>query len=237
VRNVIALNHVSFLDAPIILSLLDEPPIFAIDRSIAQRWWVKRSWVWRTRGRSTPARPLATRALIAAIGQGRRLVIFPEGRITVTGSLMKVYDGAAMIADKSGALVTPVRLDGPERTPFSRLDRSQTGRRWFPKITVTILPARVLAVDPALTAARAVAPPARRSNDIMSDLMFETTRYRFTAAPGVFERGARTRGSAAAASSCRTRPVDSVSRVSASPVALLAREFAGMTRPGRNRSA
>ena len=38
---IIALNHVSFLDAAIALAVLEQEPIFAIDHGIAQRWWVK----------------------------------------------------------------------------------------------------------------------------------------------------------------------------------------------------
>ena len=38
---IIALNHVSFLDAALALSLLPKDPVFAIDSGIAQRWWVK----------------------------------------------------------------------------------------------------------------------------------------------------------------------------------------------------
>src|ERR1700687_2475450 len=95
-----------------------------------------------------PLKPRATRTIINAVREGETLVIFPEGRITVTGSLMKVYDGAGLIADKSDAMVVPVRIDGPEATIFSRLARSQVRRRWFPKITVTVLEPIKLTVDP-----------------------------------------------------------------------------------------
>ena len=151
---IIALNHVSFLDAAIALSFLEQEPVFAIDHGIAQRWWVK-PFLKLTRAIPLdPTKPMATRTLINAVKGGETLIIFPEGRITVTGSLMKVYDGAGLIADKAEAMVVPVRLKGPEATPFSRLDRSQVRRRWFPKVTVTVLEPVKLTVDPELKGKR-----------------------------------------------------------------------------------
>src|SRR5262249_4719244 len=38
---IIALNHVSFLDAGLALSLRNRKPIFAIDVGIAKLWWVR----------------------------------------------------------------------------------------------------------------------------------------------------------------------------------------------------
>ena len=38
---IIALNHVSFLDAGLALSLRNRKPVFAIDVGIAQKWWVQ----------------------------------------------------------------------------------------------------------------------------------------------------------------------------------------------------
>ena len=84
-------------------------------------------------------------------------MIFPEGRISVTGSLMKVYDGAGLIADKSGALVVPVRIDGLERTPFSRLSRAQIRRKWWPKVVVTVLEPVRIDVAPQLVGTQAAA--------------------------------------------------------------------------------
>ena len=107
-----------------------------------------------------PLKPMATRSLINAVKAGETLVIFPEGRLMVTSSLMKVYDGAALIADKSDAMVVPVRIDGLEATPFSRLSKNQVRRRWLPKVIVTVLEPVKLAVDPALKGK--ASPPCRR---------------------------------------------------------------------------
>ena len=125
---IIALNHVSFLDAALALSLLPKDPIFAIDTAMAQNWWVKPFLRFTRAMPLDPTKPMATRTLINAVKGGEPLIIFPEGRLTVTGSLMKVYDGAGLIADKTDAFVVPVRLEGLEYTPFTRLSRAQIGR-------------------------------------------------------------------------------------------------------------
>ena len=75
-----------------------------------------------------PSRPLAARDLIKLVASGEPVVIFPEGRITVSGSLMKVYDGTAMIADKADAVVVPVRIEGAQRSYLSYLKNGEIKR-------------------------------------------------------------------------------------------------------------
>ncbi|MBI5013536.1 MAG: AMP-binding protein, partial [Methylocystis sp.] len=147
---IVALNHVSFLDAAAIFAVMPKQPVFAVDRAISKTWWAKPFLKFMRVIPLDPANPLGARALINAVKDGNPLVIFPEGRLTVTGSLMKVYDGAGLIAEKSGAMVVPVHIDGAEATMFSRLTREQARRRWFPKFTLTVLEPIRLTVDDAL---------------------------------------------------------------------------------------
>ena len=122
-----------------------------------------------------PTKPMATRTLINAVKGGEALIIFPEGRLTVTGSLMKIYDGAGLIADKTDAMVVPVRLEGLEYTPFTRLHRGQVRRRWFPKVTVTVLEPVKLTVDPALKGKHRRMAAGAALYEIMSNLVYRTT--------------------------------------------------------------
>ena len=172
---IIALNHVSFLDAGLAMSLRSRKPVFAIDVGIARMWWVKPFLKLTDALPLDPMRPLAVRTLIDAVKAGKALIIFPEGRITVTGSLMKVYDGAAMIADKADAEVVPVRIEGLEQTPFSRLSKAQVRRKWFPKVKVTVLEPVKLTVDPALKGRKRRQAAGAALYGIMSDLVFRTT--------------------------------------------------------------
>jgi acyl-[acyl-carrier-protein]-phospholipid O-acyltransferase / long-chain-fatty-acid--[acyl-carrier-protein] ligase len=172
---IIALNHVSFLDASLALSFLETEPVFAVDSGIAQRWWAKPFLKFTRAMPIDPTKPMATRTLIHAVQGGESLIIFPEGRITVTGSLMKVYDGAGLIAEKSGAMVVPIRIEGLEATFFSRLGRNQVRRRLFPKVKATILPPVKLEVDPELKGKKRRIAAGAALYQVMSDLVFQTT--------------------------------------------------------------
>lgn len=172
---ILALNHTSFLDAGLALTLSDKAPTIAIDTRIAKVWWVRPFLKLATALPLDPSKPLATRSLIKAVQSGEPMVIFPEGRLTVTGSLMKVYDGAAMVADKTGAKIVPIRIDGLEKTHFTRLSGEQVRKSWFPKVKVTILEPRELTLDPELKGAKRRAAGGAQLHTIMSELMFRSS--------------------------------------------------------------
>jgi acyl-[acyl-carrier-protein]-phospholipid O-acyltransferase/long-chain-fatty-acid--[acyl-carrier-protein] ligase len=118
-----------------------------------------------------PTKPLAARDLIKLVAAGEPVVIFPEGRITVSGSLMKVYDGTAMIADKADAVVVPVRIEGAQRSHLSYLTSSQIKRSWFPRVTVTILPPVKLPIDDTLKGKARRNAAGAALQDVMIDAM------------------------------------------------------------------
>ena len=170
-RAIIAPNHVSFLDGALIAAFLPGNPVFAIDTAQAARRLVRLLLAGAEIYPMDPLRPMATKSLIKAVQAGRRCVIFPEGRLNLTGgALMKIYDGPALVADKAEATVLPVRIDGVEFTRFSRLG-GRLRQRWFPKVTLTIQPPRRLAI-PAETRGRVRRQAAGRAlYDIMSEMM------------------------------------------------------------------
>jgi len=184
---IIAMNHVSFLDPPVAMALLPKRPVFAVDVGISKQWWIQPFLPFVRTMALDPLKPMALRTVINAVREGNMLVIFPEGRITITGSLMKIYDGAAMIADKSDAMVVPVSIDGPEKTVFSRLKNTQVRRRLFPKIKVTILEPVKLNVDPELKGRKRRLAAGAALYDIMSNLMFVTTPTDRTVVEAVIE--------------------------------------------------
>ncbi|HKX79869.1 MAG TPA: acyl-[ACP]--phospholipid O-acyltransferase [Novosphingobium sp.] len=186
-RAVVVVNHLSFLDGALLGAFLPGKPTFAINTHIARSWAVRPFLALFDAFPVDPTNPMAAKAMVRAVKEGRTLVIFPEGRITVTGALMKVFDGPGMVADKADAPIVPVRLDGPQYTPFSRM-KGKVRRRWFPKITLTVLPPRRFAIanDPGaeMSARERRAIAGRRLYDEMSAMIFDTTdtdRTLFTA--------------------------------------------------------
>jgi acyl-[acyl-carrier-protein]-phospholipid O-acyltransferase/long-chain-fatty-acid--[acyl-carrier-protein] ligase len=178
-RVLIVANHLSFLDAILLAVFLPEKPMFAINTFIASKWWVKPFLVLADTYALDSTNPMAVKNLINEIKKDKKCIIFPEGRITVTGSLMKIYEGPGMIADKTDAMILPIRLDGAQYTPFSRL-RGRVKIHLFPKITLTILKPVKFEVEKEITGRARRAANADKLYDIMTDMLFESSDYKKT---------------------------------------------------------
>ncbi|MFN0218636.1 MAG: acyl-[ACP]--phospholipid O-acyltransferase [Hyphomicrobium sp.] len=174
-KAIIAPNHVSLLDAALMHAILPSHASYAIDTGMASKWWVKPFLKFANAYAIDPTRPLGMRHLIQAVKDGATLVIFPEGRLTVTGGLMKVYDGTAMIADKADAPIIPVRIDGLERSHFGYLTAKETKKAWFPKTIVTILPSVKAKIDQNLKGKARRQASGAALQDVMTDSAVLTT--------------------------------------------------------------
>ena len=186
---ILAFNHVSFLDGPLAMAITEEEPVFAIDANTAKAWWMHPFLRFCNHLVLEPSQPVATQRLISSIQRGESLVIFPEGRVTDTGALMKVYDVAALAADMTGSMVVPIRIDGLERSYSSRMDSTQVRRQFFPKVKVTILePVRLNVPQELKGRKRRMAAGAELQN-LMAELVFRTTNVNQTVLQKVIKVG------------------------------------------------
>ncbi len=178
-RVLIISNHTSFLDPLLLGVFLPDDITFAINTHISERWWLKPFLGLSQVFPMDPTQPLSLKALINHLHKDTRTVIFPEGRITVTGSLMKIYDGTGMVADKSKATILPVRIHGAEYTHFSRL-RNIVRLRLFPKITIQILPHTTINPEPELKGKSRRKYCGYILAKLMSEMIFATSHYQQT---------------------------------------------------------
>ncbi|UOA09776.1 AMP-binding protein [Methylobacter sp. S3L5C] len=178
-RVLIIANHSSFLDPLLLGVFLPDEITFAINTQVSQRWWLKPFLRLSRVFPMDPTHPLSLKNLIHHLENDTKTVIFPEGRITVTGSLMKIYDGTGMVADKSGATILPIRISGAQYTHFSKLHRI-VPLRLFPKITIHILPSTHISAPTKLRGRTRRAYCGHLLSDIMTNMMFVTSPYRQT---------------------------------------------------------
>lgn len=132
-------NHVSWLDWMFLYSVLDEDWRFVTSATTAQASWIHRKMMINRRTFPVDTTsPYAAKRMAEFLAQGGRLVLFAEGRITLTGSLMKLFDGTGFLIHRTHAKVITCYLRGASRVPFVR----HTGwTKWFPHVTAHFSPA------------------------------------------------------------------------------------------------
>jgi acyl-[acyl-carrier-protein]-phospholipid O-acyltransferase/long-chain-fatty-acid--[acyl-carrier-protein] ligase len=126
-------NHVSWLDWLFLYVVLDDDWKYVTSATTADANWVLRKMmVSRRTFPVDTSSPYAVRDMAEYLEKGGRLVLFAEGRITLTGSLMKVYDGTGFLIRKTNAKVITCYLRGAIRLRFVR---HKGWRRWFPRVS------------------------------------------------------------------------------------------------------
>lgn len=172
-RLLVVANHESFLDGLLLGLFLPFRATFVVHTNVLNNVWFRLILSQVPHLAVDPTSPLAMKKVIKLLEAGEPVVIFPEGRLTLTGSLMKVYDGPGFVAAKTGATILPVRLDGPARSYFSRLSGNYP-RSLFPKVTLSILPTTHIPMPEAPTAKQRRRLAGEAMRRVMQEMLFKS---------------------------------------------------------------
>jgi len=123
---VLVCNHVSYVDAIVIMAASPRPIRFVMDHQIFKTPLL--GFIFRT-GKAIPIAPakddpwLMEKAFVDiahALHDGELVCIFPEGRLTRTGEMSEFRGGIAKIVERSKVPVIPMALRGLWGSVFSR---------------------------------------------------------------------------------------------------------------------
>ena len=133
----IASNHQSFLDPPLVGNLYNTEMVFLARKTLFVGYF---KWLY-PRLNAIPVdqdRPDMTslKTIIRKLKEGHRVLVFPEGARTLDGEIGEAAPGIGLIAVKSGAVIQPVRISGAREA----LPRG-SARVKFARITVSVGPA------------------------------------------------------------------------------------------------
>ena len=136
-KGVYVANHVSFLDPVLLFAFLPGDPVFALNGHLYRNRLIR--FLMRTADVMpfNPIEPGDIKELIPKVDGGRLCVIFAEGRVTESGGLMKIYEAPGLVADKSGAPLIPVWIEGPQYGYFSKT-KGRLPHRPLPKVRVIV---------------------------------------------------------------------------------------------------
>lgn len=165
-------NHVSWFDWLFLAIVLEDDWRFVTSATTAETSWLHKKVM--VNSRTFPidtTSPYAVRQMAQYLQEGGRLVLFAEGRISRTGSLMKLFDGTGFLIHKTKAKVINCYLRHAGRLIAS----PNPGKKvLFQKITAHFSEVGVPPHHEHLSASKARSVYTRWLRDRMTVLQYET---------------------------------------------------------------
>jgi len=152
---VLVCNHVSYVDALVILAASPRPIRFVMDHRIFKIPVL--SWIFKT-ARAIPIAPakedpwIMEKAYVdiaQALHEGELVCIFPEGKLTKTGEINEFKGGIKKIIDRSPVPVIPMALRGLWGSMLTRSEGNPFGRAFKRGLQSTLSLAVGLPMAPA----------------------------------------------------------------------------------------
>ncbi len=140
----VASNHQSFLDPPLIGNLYQTEMVFLARKTLFVGFfkWLYTQWNAIPVDQERPDMG-SLKTIIRKLKEGERVLVFPEGERTLDGTIGPAAPGIGLIAVKSATVIQPVRISGAHEA----LPRG-SGKIRFARITVSIgKPIRLTAED------------------------------------------------------------------------------------------
>jgi 1-acyl-sn-glycerol-3-phosphate acyltransferase len=141
---IIAPNHVSYLDPPLISAAWPKPLHFFARRRLFQKGWL--AWLL-PRLNTHPVeqgQEIATmRLALSLLNEGKKIVVFPEGTRSESGQIGPMRSGVSFLSLRSGAPVIPCYIEGTyEAWPRTEKKPRVRGRKTFCRFGRPIFPVR-----------------------------------------------------------------------------------------------
>jgi acyl-[acyl-carrier-protein]-phospholipid O-acyltransferase/long-chain-fatty-acid--[acyl-carrier-protein] ligase len=164
-------NHTSWVDWLFLAVCLDTRWRFVTSKEGARVSWVHR--LVMINGFTFPVEtdsPFAVKRIAEYLQSGGKLVIFPEGRLSRSGALMKLFEGTGFLLLKTNAKVITCYLRGAARLPFSP---NPNRKQWFPRVSAHFSAALTPPRFQGISATSARHKLTRWLYDIMARQQFE----------------------------------------------------------------
>jgi acyl-[acyl-carrier-protein]-phospholipid O-acyltransferase/long-chain-fatty-acid--[acyl-carrier-protein] ligase len=126
-------NHVSWLDWLFLYVCAEKDWKCVVSSVSAETSWIHRKiMINRRTFPIDTTSPYAVKRMAEYLEGKGRLVLFAEGRLSRTGTLMKLFEGTGFLLHKTGAKIITCYLRGAHRMPYSP---NRNEKKCFPEVT------------------------------------------------------------------------------------------------------
>jgi len=126
-------NHVSWLDWLFLYVCAEKDWKCVVSSVSAETSWIHRKiMINRRTFPIDTTSPYAVKRMAEYLEGKGRLVLFAEGRLSRTGTLMKLFEGTGFLLHKTGAKIITCYLRGAHRMPYSP---NRNAKKCFPEVT------------------------------------------------------------------------------------------------------